>query len=386
MKTFKSSLLIFAGLALFLAGCGAKTDETTLPAASTGPLPVIAEGHILPVDSLPLAFPARGRVQEIVVQEGQQVRQGDVLVRLGDREPAEASLAAAQLAQEQARQDYDDFTRTADMASAAAAQAYQDAQVKRAAEERRWEALNLDNIADRIDAAESVVKDKKKILDDAQETFDRYADLDPDNTTRKQAEDALTQAQDNYNEAVRQQESIQRERDSVRAALDLAQANEAEARYDYEATLDGALDPDRKALLEDRLNNAQAQLAAAQAALDAYDLEAPFAGTVTDVNVSAGQFIGPETWVVMIADFSRWYVDTSDLTELEVVKIVEGQQVKVTVDALPGVELAGVVERVGRSFSVQGGDVLYTAHIRLTNDDPQLRWGMTVEVTFEVQK
>jgi HlyD family secretion protein len=127
-------------------------------------------------------------------------------------------------------------------------------------------------------------------------------------------------------------------------------------------------------------------VAAAQAALDGYDLKAPFAGTVADINVTAGQLVGPETWAVLVADLGQWYVDTSDLTELEVVKVTQGQPVTVTVDALPGVDLAGTVDRVGQSFSVQGGDVLYTVHIRLTKGDPQLRWGMTVEVTFEPQK
>jgi multidrug efflux pump subunit AcrA (membrane-fusion protein) len=385
MKTLKWSLLVLAGLALLLPGCGSAAGATPNATTSAEPLPVIAEGHVVPAESLYLTFPARGRVQEILVQEGQTVRDGQVLVRLGDREQAQAALAAAQLAQEQAQQDYDDFTRTEDLASAAAQQAYLDAQVARAAAERRWEALNLDNITTRIDDAQSVVKDKKKILDDAQTTFDRYADLDKDNATRKLAEDALTQAQDNYNEAVRQLESIERERDSVRAALDLVLSNEAEAKHDYEATLDGP-DPAKKALLQDRLQSAQAQAAAAQAALDAYDLKAPFAGTVADINVTAGQLVGPETWAVLIADFGQWYVDTSDLTELEVVKVVQGQPVTVTVDALPGVELAGTVDKVGQSFSIQGGDVLYTVHIRLTTIDPQLRWGMTVEVTFEPVK
>jgi multidrug efflux pump subunit AcrA (membrane-fusion protein) len=378
-----SLVLAFAGLAL--AGCGPKATVTQNTAASSEPLPVIAEGHIVPADSLHLAFPASGRVQEILVQEGERVQQGQVLVRLGDREQAEAALAAAQLAQVQAQQDYDDFTRTADLASAAAHQAYLDAQVARAAVERRWEALNLDSIATRIDDAESAVRDRKDELDTAQETFDRYADLDSDNPTRKQAEDDLRTAQNRYNEAVRQLESITRERDGVRAALDLALANEAEARHNYEATLDNAPDPDRRALLQARLDNAQANLAAAQAAVDGYDLKAPFAGTVTDVNVSVDQLVGPQTWAVQIADFRQWYVDTSDLTELEVVNVAEGQTVTITADALPDAELSGVVERIGQSFSVQGGDVLYTVHIRLVHTDPRLRWGMTVEVTFEPQ-
>ena len=34
------------------------------------------------------------------------------------------------------------------------------------------------------------------------------------------------------------------------------------------------------------------------------------------------------------------------------------------------------------AFKTQSGDILYTVHIRMEEDDPLLRWGMTVEVTF----
>jgi hypothetical protein len=48
--------------------------------------------------------------------------------------------------------------------------------------------------------------------------------------------------------------------------------------------------------------------------------------------------------------------------------------------------MSGVVEEISRSFKSQGGDILYTARIRVQNVDPRMRWGMTVEVTFEPLK
>ena len=66
--------------------------------------------------------------------------------------------------------------------------------------------------------------------------------------------------------------------------------------------------------------------------------------------------------------------------------MTEGQQVKVVADALPGVELTGVVESISQSFQVTGGDIVYTVHIRLPKVDPLMRWGMTVEVTFDASK
>ena len=384
MKNFYKLFLVLVSAALLVSGCGASTTPTVTPTPSA-PLPVIAEGHIVPANSLYLAFPVGGHVGEILVQKGQQVTEGQVLARLADSQQAEAALTGAQLALEQAQQDYDSFTRTAGLASAKAFQTYLDAQTAREVVQSRWDALNLRDIANRITDAKAEVSDRQKDLNDAQDTFDRYAGLSTDNASRKKAEDDLRTAQKNYDDAVAKLKTIQREQDSVRAALDLALAAEAEAKHNYDATLNGP-DLDQKTLLQDRLDNSKAQVSAAQNALANYELKAPYAGTVVDTNISVNQLVGPQTWAVLIADFSQWYVDTSDLTELEVVKVSEGQQAKVVADALPGVELTGVVESISQSFQVTGGDIVYTVHIRLTKVDPLMRWGMTVEITFDASK
>ena len=163
--------------------------------------------------------------------------------------------------------------------------------------------------------------------------------------------------------------------------LNAALAAEAEAKRTYENTQNGP-DTDKLALAQAQLDAAKTQVAAAQSALDNYDLKAPFAGTVADINVSVYQMVGPQTWAVALADTSQWYVDTSDLTEMDVVKISVGQAVQVTADALPGVTMTGVVESISGAPQIQGGDVLYTVHIRLNDPDPRLLWGMTMEVTF----
>ena len=59
--------------------------------------------------------------------------------------------------------------------------------------------------------------------------------------------------------ALREVEKLQRSLDNPRAALDAALAAEAEAKRTYENTLNAAPDPDKKAILEARLENAKAQ-------------------------------------------------------------------------------------------------------------------------------
>jgi multidrug resistance efflux pump len=324
----------------------------------------------------------RGKVAEILVEEGKTVREGDVLVRLADREGAEAALAAAQLELATAQQAYDEFVRTEGLGRADTWQAYMDAQLVRAEAEREWEDLNVASIEDRIEDREADVRDRQEDLDEAQEEFDKYADLNEDNSTRENAEDDLERAQEDYNEVVRDLEEEIRERDTVRAVLDQALASEAEAKHQYEISLDGP-NAEQLALLEDRLNNAKAQVASAENNLASYELKAPFNSEVMDINVSVNEMVGPETPAVIVADTGQWYIETSDLTELEVVDVAVGQNVSILADALPDAEMSGVVEEISRSFKLQGGDIIYTVRILANDVDPRMRWGMTVEVTFE---
>ena len=382
MKRWKNLILLLTALTLLLASCGGRATPEPV---QTDPLPVeavIAEGHLVPNDDLTLSFTVRGKVAEILVEEGDRVQEGDVLVRLADREQAEAALAAAQLELTTAQQSYDQLNRTDGLGRAEAWQAYMDAQKTRSTAQRKWDDLNVDDIEDRIDDAQAEVNDRKKDLDDAQEEFDKYVDLDRNNSKRKTAKNELDDAQLDYDNAVAKLESVTRERDSVRAALDQALADEAEAKHQYQISLDGP-NAEQKALAESRLNNARAQVASAENNLSNYELKAPFDGEVMDINVSVNETVGPETWAVIVADTSQWYIETSDLTELEVVDVALGQNVSILADALPDVEMHGVVDEISQSYKSQGGDILYTVRIKVNDVDPRMRWGMTVEVTFE---
>ena len=382
MKKWMILILPMTVMALILTACGAGTPT---PTAQMTPIPadvVIAEGHLAPNDDQTLSFTVPGKVAEILVEKGQKVREGDVLVRLADKEQAEAALASAQLELTSAQQAYDQLVRTDGLGRADAWQAYMDAQKARATAQRKWDNLNVDDIENRIDDAQAEVNDRKKDLEDAQDDFNKYVNLDKDNSKRKSAKNKLDNAQQDYDEAIAKLESVTRERDSVRAALDRALADEAEAKHQYEIS-QGGPNAEQKALAEARLNNAKAQVASAENNLTNYELKAPFDGEIMDSNVSVNQMVGPETWAVVVADTSQWFIDTSDLTELDVVNVAVGQNVSITADALPGVTMTGVVQEISQTYKSQGGDILYTVRIKVDDIDTRMRWGMSVEVTFE---
>jgi len=361
-----SSFIIL--VSFLLMACGAQPAETTSPVEEVvSANEVIAEGRLEPIQGTNLTFQVRGVVEAVFVKAGDSVRKGDILARLANAGAAEAQLVIAQNA-------YDLLLRNESGDRAKLWQTYMDAQVARANAEEDWEDLNVDSIEDRIQDIEADIEDLREDLQDAQDEFDKYKNLDEDNSRRKTAEDDLEDAQEKLNDKIRELEAEVRKRDQVKAVYDSALAAEVEAKHQYEISLDG---PNA-----DQLALAKANLDAAQDALSNYVLVAPFDGVIADVNVKVGEQVGPENRAVSIANFGSWIVKTTDVTELEVVKISVGQKVILSPDALPDLQLAGEVVEISNAFTQQGGDILYTVRIKLNENDDRLKWGMTMEVRF----
>ncbi len=384
MKKTKTLILLMMVAVLVLTACANQAASTPAPAVDSVSAPegVVAEGRLEPVRAVNLTFQARGIVEEIHAKIGDSVKKGDVLARLSNAAVSEAQLAAANLELVSAQQALDALNRNGSANLAAVWTAYMTAQEARAEAQRDWEDLNVDSIEDRIEDAKAELEDLEEDLQDAKDEFDKYKDLDEENARRVAAEDDLETAQEKYNEAVRELEEITRERDTVRAALDAALAAEAEAKYQYEISANG-VNADQLALATARLENARAQVAAAEANLSGYVITAPFDGVVVEVAVEAGEQVSPETRIVSVADTSAWVVETTDVTELEIVQLSLGQSVSITADALSDVTMTGVVTEISGSSVLQGGDVIYTVRIAVDEVDPRVKWGMTVEVVFE---
>jgi len=376
---------IFVLMALLLSACSVFGKQST-PVSNSIPVvqdsgSVISEGNLVPKDYMYLSFPGGGHVAEILVQHGDHVTVGQVLARLDDSQQYQANLTGAQLEVENARQALNSLNDNVEISSANAWLALLDANQRLIQAETDWNNINTDEYQRRIDTANVRVSDTQTALDDAQTEFDKYTDLDPNNPTREAAQTALTNAQNNHDDALHEYDQLVIDRDRAEANLQLARALQVQAQQDYDSTRNGP-DPDQLTLAQMRLDNAQSQLAAAQAALDNLDLKAPFSGTVVDVNVSVGQLVGSDTWAVLVADFSEWYVETNDLTEQEVVKVSVGQDATLAPDALPDLSFTGEVTEIADMFRMQSGDVLYQVRLRVNQPDPSFRWGMTVEVTF----
>lgn len=384
-KSLSAALLLTI---LLLAGCSSlpwadKTEEATpAPTVSVNGA-VSAEGGLAPLRSSTLSFYSSGELGELLVSEGENVAEGAILARLGKREPLEAALSQAKLELLAAQQALDDLDESAEVARQQANQALVTARAALNDAQQNLERIDTDDYQEELDERKIAVEDAEGDLEDAEETLDKYKDLDPDNRKRKRAQTAYDNALDDYDDAVYDLEDWQNLLSQAQTAVDLATANVEDAQRVSDNRANG-VDPDTLSLAQARLDAAQDQVAASQRALDNTELAAPYAGTIVELHdLEPGETVLAGQAVVTLADFSAWIVETRDLTELDVVNVAVGQAVKIIPDALPDLELSGVVETINAGFTERSGDILYTVRIRLEESDPRLRWGMTVDARFK---
>jgi multidrug efflux pump subunit AcrA (membrane-fusion protein) len=356
-------------------------EATALPVVE-GIAPVTAEGRVVPEKFTTLSFPISGRLESLLGEEGGMVEKDELVASLGEREQAHAALAAANVEVEAAQQALDKLDDLADLAHRQAAVTVEQAVGRQVEAQKAYNETLTRDFIDELDAKEEALQDRKETLDDREETLDRYLDLDENNATRVSAQDNYDAALEEYNLAVYERDQLRSQRDSAKAALDLAVTALDQAQDDL-LKLESGPDPDLKIQAEKRLEAANAQAAAAEQALTNFDLHAPFAGELVEVKqVEAGMWLAAGQAVAILADASQWYIETTDLTELDVVKIKVEDSVAVTLDALPDLEINGEVVSIARTYSEKSGDILYKVRIRLEDPPDEVRWGFTGLILF----
>ena len=420
-----------------------ETAATPLPAEPvivSGEGAISAEGQIVPLRHAALAFSASGVVTEIAATEGEHVTAGQPIVRLDDTDQqlayqraqaalarAQANLAASTAGQDAAQTGVEATTlgvataevelalaqaepRPEEIALSEANVALAEARVAQAA---AAQAAVLEGAADsRVRAAEAELR-----AAEARAIAPRLR-LEEERAREEPDADALAQAERDYNAALAGIEAARvaltevaggatdAQRQAVAGGLTAATAQRDAAAAELALLLAGG-QTERVAIAEAGLAGARATLAeaeaqrqaadaaaqqaaaqvtaaeaalvAAQTALDDRALTAPFAGTVADVTVAVGEVAAAGVPAAVVADFSSWRVETTDLTELDVAEVAVGAPAQARADALPETLLTGTVSDVDPVASEVRGDTTYKVTIRLEDvPDAPLRWGMTV--------
>jgi multidrug resistance efflux pump len=387
----KPSLML--GCLLLLVGCtGLASQSTPTPGIENndgvGPV-VSATGIVVPAQWSTLSMKTSGVVREVPVDEDQVVEAGQVLVRLEGEQSLQAAIATAKLELFNAQQALDTLYKDPEVRVAEARQAVIDSQ--KAAKDAKQYLLNIKTPAPKpdIDQARANMLLAKHKLDLAQEDFDQVRNKNETSLVYATRLSKLAEAQKKYDAAQRLLNNLsgvssQADIDKADARLALAQANLESNQRRYEDLQKGP-DPDEVKIAQERLANAQVQLAAAEAALVNLELLAPFSGTVSELNVRRNEWLNPGQPVLILADLANLQVETTDLNEIDVARIQVGDQTNITFDALPDVLVTGLVTRVAPKSS-QGSGVNYKVIITLDEVPENLRWGMTAFVDIPVSQ
>ena len=169
---------------------------------------------------------------------------------------------------------------------------------------------------------------------------------------------------------------------AANAGVAAAAAQREAMRAQLDLLLAGA-STEEIAAYEAQVSQAEVGVEAARAALAYTEVRAPFAGTVTSVMVEIGNSMRPGQVAVVLATIDELQVRTTDLTELDIVHVAVGQPVVVTADGVPGVEFKGVVSDIALRGVEARGQVVYDVLVDLIDiDGAPLRWGMTAWVEF----
>lgn len=390
--------LVLLVLAAGLAGCDRAQPQVVVaePATPTPVVPlvkeedgvVVVEGNIVPRDFTRIYTRTGGKVSEILVSKGDKVKKDALLVRLvtyDDREQAEAALSSAKLEQANAQQALDNLNEKAKLSSTEALARVSNATKALIEAQQRLADLDTIKYRDDLDKLQQDVGTAKKELDDAQKEWDKYKDMDESNQTRRDQKKRFDDAQKKYDDAVRERDLKVNELELAKAEAEQAQSELEDAQREADKRKNGAPDPADLALAQLRLDNAKAQVTAAQKVLDGTEILAPFDGTVVELDHEVGETLLPNQQVALVADLDELYVETTDLTEMDVVKLVKGDTARIKPDALSELSLPATVTEIAQNSGKKGGDVTYTVRLKLDGSDSRLRWGMTVEVRFARQ-
>jgi multidrug resistance efflux pump len=363
------------------------TPEPTLEPLNLADTGVSVEGRLVPKATTLLSFPLGGTVEEVLVAEGDQVKKGDILAHLAGKEQLEAVVAAAEFelfSAKQARKILDD---NLELEQNLALQELNQARQNEHDTERRVKYIGGPASQSDIDIAYSQMIFAKNALDDAQDKFEPYSGKPDTNLTRARLQIDLANAQKAYDSAVSKYNTMigstnDFDANQTRTEYEIAQGQLKLAQEKYDKLLEGA-DQDAVASAEARILAAEANLDAAQADLSKLYLVATIDGKVVTSELKVGQSVSPGIVVIELVDFSEWDIETENLTEIEVVDVSVGQKVTVVPDALPELSLAGEVISISDTFEEKRGEITYKVLIKLLDNDPRLRWGMTVVVNFE---
>jgi membrane fusion protein (multidrug efflux system) len=257
---------------------------------------VSTENAYVGAETASITSMVNGQVLDVMVSDTQQVKKGDLLVRVNERD-AEIALAQAQAELMKAQRQY---KQTQANSSALNSQVFVS--------------------DDGIHSAAAQVAKAQAELNKAQNDLARRSQLSASGAISKEE---LSTAQSAVNNA--------------QAGLDLAKAGLAQAQSSQKAA-QSTLAANEALIIRGSNETstpdvliAQARLKQAILDLERTEIKAPFDGVIARRNIQVGQRVAPGTVLMMLVPISKLYVD-ANFKESQLAKVKAGQKAVLTSD------------------------------------------------------
>ena len=326
-----AGLVVVAAL-VFAFALNRSTNAAAVPVARSiapqaenlaAPSTVKTIGNLVSANQATLAFQLGGRVKEIDVKEGDQVKAGALLASV------DTSLLDLQVAQAQAALD-----------SATAS----------------FDKIKAGPTADDLSLAKSNLDRAKAAIDQAQAAYDRiggdsnpFGAMTPQALALQQAYGAYQAAQASFNLTVNHPTVTE-------ARIAAAQVAQAQAALD---------------LAKQNIANTK--------------IVAPMDGTILWVGPHVGETAAPGAPAITLADLTHMQVQIGvDENTLALIKV--GQTAAITLDALPGKTLTGKVSRIDQMASMAAGIVSVPATVDIDPTDAPIYPGLSATVEINTNQ
>ncbi len=322
-------------------------DNLTVPVEATEvTVRVNASGEVEAFQTVNLSPKTSGIVDELLVEQGDPVEQGQVVARM-DIDDLNAQLRQNQANLAEAEAQLQDLLQGADRPQLAQAEA-------------------------NLEAVRSQLVDAEARLSLVEGDLERDRDL--------------------YNQGA----ISARELDNSENAVDSAQANvrQLEARV-IEAQqrledLEDNPDPEDVAQARARVERARGQVSAIQTRINNTIIRAPFAGVVTQKFATEGAFVTPTTSASEAASATSSAIVAianglevvAEVPEADLGQIKVGQSAEITSTAYPETIFKGTVRLIAPEAIERQNVTIFQVRIRLENGLDQLRSNMNVDVAF----
>lgn len=312
-----------------------------------------------------------GRIDKVLVREGDAVQPGQVLITFDDKE-LQAALEQSRANALKAERGY----RPEEIAEARAA-----AEQAKADYEMRKNGYRKED----IDAAQDDLERAKADEIRTRLDFERYDALAKKDLVSKQQRDT---AEANWKMALAQKEMSQHKYDEMQRGYRPEEIASAKARYlQAQANLEKMEHGNRREDIE----HAKAAYALDQARFRERQVVAPSAATVEVLDVRPGDLIAPNTPVATLLEKDQTYVRIY-IPETEFGRIQLGQKAEVRVDSFPNTVFDGVVEQINQQAEFLPRNVqtreervhqVFGVKIRITDPARRVLPGMAADVTLK---